>query len=423
MSENLAYPRFRWLMLCALCTVTAASTAIMISPAPLMGVIAEHFRLSLGTSTGYYMGVFNLFVAISCVCGGIACDRVGLVPVFLFCSVLLIVPTLAIPYAGDSVEGLLVLRSLQALGAGPILSAVSPLAALWFPAQERGIVTGFQGMSVSLGIAVGFVAAPALLAATGDWQVAMAWLSLFAFAGLLVTLVPAFVRKPQVPLSPGDVYEQAHAPAEEVRLAFRQSATWIGVVVVFCYMWILNAFNDLTPAYLAVPRPLGLGFGPMKAGQYMMGLEIAYMAGAVAAGFIMERIFRGRAKPVIALGFLVFAVFAVSILAPAVTSSGAVLLACLMAAGFFQAWIVPNAMAFVALHYPPHVTGKVVGTWVGVGIFGGTAGVLVGAAALRHTGSYVASVWIVGAVALAGLLGTLLLRAPAVFGLTAEVKA
>jgi MFS family permease len=152
----------------------------------------------------------------------------------------------------------------------------------------------------------------------------------------------------------------------------------------------------------------------------MMSLEIASMIGAIATGFVMERVFKGNVRPVIAIGYLMFALFTASIMFPLIQTNTQFLTFSLIIAGFFRAWVVPNAMAFVAMHYPPHITGKIVGMWMGLGIFGSSAGVICGSYALRATGNYHLSIVIVSVMALVGLVGTLFLKPPEVFGLYAE---
>lgn len=416
----LKYPNFRWLVLLALFLVTVAADIIMIFPAPLMGVIAKSHGMSLGDTTAYLMGFYNLVVAIACIIGGIMCDRAGLMPVLVFSSLSLALPTIALPFFGQTFAGVLIIRLLQAAGTGAILATVSPVAALWFPLHDRGIVTGLQGTAVSVGIATGFIAAPALHESLGNWQSAMAWIGVGCLIPVAVSLYVAFTPKPAVPKSSGDEYELSHTGANDLKLAFKDKSTWIGVLVVFCLMWVLNAFNDLTPAYLAIEPPLGLGFGPMVSGKLMMALELASMVGAVTTCFVMEKLFKGRVRPVIAIGYLMFSIFTVSIMFPALHSSVSVITSVLMVAGFFRAWVVPNAMAFVSMHYPPHITGKIVGIWLGLGIFGSSAGVICGAYALRVTGNYHLSIVIVSVMALVGLAGSLFLKPPRIFGLNGE---
>ncbi|MBI5445156.1 MAG: MFS transporter, partial [Deltaproteobacteria bacterium] len=415
MTEATVYPRFRWFMLLALVVITTAHSVIMIGPAPLMGVIAKEFGMSLGRATGAFMGLFNLFAALSCVAGGVVCDRFGITKSFFWGLVLLAVPSLALPFLGHTFEAVLVIRILQACGVGPILAAVSPVAALWFPPLERGIVTGLQGSSVALGIAIGFVAGPAAFASTGSWQSAMAWLTVICFVGLAFAIV--LFLGPKAP----DVSAAARAGAAvpegngDFKLACRQPVTWVGVFVVFSLCWVLSAFNDLTPAYLAVEPPVGVGHGPMTAGKLMMLFQVAFIVGSAVTGFVMERVFGGRARPPIGIGFCLFGLFALWSMSRGVSSNLPALAPMLAAAGFFQGWVVPNAFAFIALSYPAHITGKLVGMWMGIGLFGGTAGVVAGSVALHHTGRYDVSILIVGVAAAVGLVLSLFLKPPAVF--------
>lgn len=411
MTESVGYPRFRWFVLLTLVVVTVAQAVIMIGPAPLMGIIAKDLEIGLGKATGMFMGGFNVFLAVSCVAGGVICDRFGFERTFLGSLLLMIVPSLALPSLGHSPQAVLAIRAVQACGAGPVMAVVSQVAATWFPRQERGIVTGLQGSGVALGIAIGFVAGPAGLAA-GSWQSAMAWLTVVCFVGLALTIV-LFLG----PKAPGALEEAVDgAPASagngDFKRACRQPVTWVGVGVVFCLCWVLSAFNDLTPAYLAIAPPVGVGYGPMTAGKLMMMFQIAFIVGSAVTGFVMEKVFGGRARPVIMIGFCLFGTLAIAVSSPAITSSLSVLAPWLAVAGFFQAWVVPNAFAFVSLHYPAHITGKLVGMWMGIGLFGGSAGVIAGSVALHHTGNYLVSILLVGAVAFAGLLVSIFLRPP-----------
>ena len=416
------YPRFRWFILLNLFLVTAASSAIMISPAPLMGIIAKNLNIPLSDASAYLMGLYNLVVAFSCIGGGIMCDRAGLMPVFIFSSFAMTFPTLALPFLGHSFAGVLAIRLLQACGYGATLASVSAVATVWFPPKERGLVTGIQGMGLSAGIATGFVAAPALYQAAGNWQTGLAWFGVACLVPLAVTILIALAPKPPLPASLGGAYETSHAGANDLKIAFRQPATWIGVFVVFCLMWVLSAFNDLAPVYLAIERPLGLELGPMVAGKMMMSLELASMIGSVVTGFVMGKIFKGKVSPVMAIGFLMFALFSASIMFPAIHSSTRVISLCLVIVGFFRSWVVPNALAFATTHYPPHITGKIVGMWMGIGIFGTSAGVICGSFALRATGRYHLSIVIVAVMALIGLVASLFLKPPAVFGLDREIE-
>jgi len=417
MSESAQYPQFRWYVLFTLCVLTIATSVIMIFPAPLIGIIKKNLGTDLGVTTGALMGGFNLALGVACIIGGFLCDRFGLVKVAIFGSMLMIVPTLLMPYYGNNLTAIVMLRLIQACGAGPILAMVSCVAAIWFPPLQRCIVTGIQGMSVTLGIAVGFVATPALNQAIGNWQVATAWLSVICFVGLAFTLVIPFGPKPPA-MAPAEHNGTGDSENGDFKLAMRQPVSWIGVLIVFSLCWVLSAFNDLTPAYFAIDPPVGVGYGPMTAGKLMTVVQVAFMFGAVATGFVMEKLFKGATRPVILIGFALFAMFAVSIMLPVVYGNMPILVACLFIAGFFEAWVVPNVFAFIALHYPAHIAGKLSGMWFGIGLFGGTVGVILGATALHHTGNYHVSILIVGTVAIIGFILSTFLKPPKVFSMT-----
>lgn len=412
MSITVEYTRFRWFVLLTMCIATMATAVALISPAPLMGPIAQSMGVTLGEATGATMGAFTFCVALSCIVGGALVDRFGIPRVFI-CSLLLVIAgQIAVPAVGTSLGILALLRAVEGAGTGPIMAAVTAIAAQWFPVHERPIVTGVQGMSMGLGIAAGFVVAPAVFQLTGNWAAAMAWLSGFCFIGLILTLLMAWGPRVPVVNDTLGVCNPAIAAGSDFKVALRQRATWIGILCVFLLSWASQAFNDLTPAFIAVEPPVGIGLGPMEAGKMMMIYQIAFMAGAVASGIITEKIFAGRTKPVVLLGFLVSAVFCLAIKYTAVTANSMLLQLCLVGAGFFMSFVNPQVMAFIAKNYPEHITGKIGGMTMGIGIFGGTAGVIAGSVALHTTGLYQVSINIVGLVAAGGFIAAMWLNPP-----------
>jgi MFS family permease len=151
-------------------------------------------------------------------------------------------------------------------------------------------------------------------------------------------------------------------------------------------------------------------------------VQIAFMAGAVSSGIIAEKIFGGRARPVVMLGFLVTAVTSVMLQFSGITSNTPILVIDLILLGFFMALVNPQIYAFIAKNYPEHLTGKLGGLVTGIGIFGGTAGVAAGATALHVTGMYMLSINIVMLVAMVGILSALALNQLKVFNAAAELS-
>ncbi|MDD2735433.1 MAG: MFS transporter [Desulfuromonadaceae bacterium] len=408
MSEVVAYSRFRWFVLLVQCMATSSSVVVMIAPASLIGVLARDLGVSVGVATGSLMGSFNLVMALSSLVGGAVCDRYGVIKAYAGSLLLLGTPFLALPWVGHSFACVVALRLIQGLGVGCILSSVVVIATSWFPPEQRGIVTGFQGMSSTLGLAVGFMAAPAALASTGTWQGALALLSVGCLVALVLVLAMLAGPGPAVAPCTAEEFEDG-----AFSRACRQPVTWLVVAIMFSFAWVYAAFNDLTPGYLAIAPPVGIGLGPQLGGKLMMMVQFAAMTGSVTSGYVIEKVFRGSTRPVIMIGYLLFGAATLSLVFPIVHTRMPGLAGCLVAAGFFEAWVIPGALAFYSVHYPAHIAGRLAGLSFGIGGFGGTLGVIVGAFALHHTGNYHVSIFIVGAAALTGLVLAAGLRAPA----------
>ncbi|MBP2653508.1 MAG: transporter transrane protein [Firmicutes bacterium] len=405
---------FRWFVLATLCIVTATTAVVLISPAPLIGAIAKSFVINVGEATGASMATFNLAVAISCLVGGPLLDRFGFVRVWSVCLAMIALGEIATPTFGDTVAKFHILRLIQGFGTGPIMASTARVAAQWFPPSERGIVAGVQGTAMGLGTAVGLVISPMLFAAKGDWAVTIAWLGAMPLIALIMTLVIAFGPEP-----PNEHVEQTGRETQASRSDFAQAirlpATWGAILCVVLLSWVMQGFNDLVPGFIAVDPPVGLGRNPVVAGQFMMVLQIAFMVGAILSGFIVDGLFGGRSRPVVFLGFLGTAIFCYAIRFNFVHSSNFAMLINLAMAGLFQSVCIPATIAFIARNYPEHITGKLGGLAQGIGIFGGTAGVTVGAFALDFSGFYNYSIVAVSLAALVGCACALLQKPPDVF--------
>jgi len=414
MDQSNVYPRFRWFIMMAAIVATAAQTAMMIAPAPLMGPIAKDLGMSVGQATGIIMGLWQIAAPISVIASGFYVDRYGITKTMALGCALLILPSLAFPFVDNNLGAIVALRVLQAFGVGPISAAVAPLAAIWFPPQQRSFVAGLQGMANSLGVAISFMLSPVIFAVSGNWLTVMPWMTIVAVVALVLTLAIPFGSKPPslaVQITGCD----SVAGKDDFKLALKQPVTYVGIAALFIGCWTFVAFNDLTPGYFAIESPVGLGFGPEEAGKLMTIYQLAFMAGAVAVAVIFEKVFKENARLTISIGFGLFAVFATSIMLPAVYANKSVLMICLPLAGFFGAWCIPVCITFISLHYPAHITGKMIGLWFGVGIFAGLPAIIAGSAALHTTGNYHMSIIIVAAVALLGIIVAMFMKPPTVF--------
>ena len=393
----------RWWVLAVMTMVNIVNTVVLLGPAPLIGDMAATFGLSLGQTTALAMGVINFFIAVSALLGGWLLDRVGAAVIWVAGMLAAGISLCLVGPFGADPHVFALLRFAQGCAAGPIMAAPMVIVAQWFAPHQRSTIVGTQAATVPVGAALAFLVVPWLNQHTGSWQQALTVVGMAPIAvGLLATSVLARVKSRQREAI-GERPVSAHEPAD-FRAVLRMPATWVAAVCVFCLSWLLQAFNDLTPAYLSLAEPVGAGLGQARAGAMMALTQISFLVGSLSAGVLAQRLFRGRARPTVLLGFAVAMLMAVSLRSPSITHDALLLPACLLLMGFAMSLVNPQVFGFLANHYPPHVAGKVSGLVMGFGIFGGTSGVLVGSWVLHSAGAYEGCLLVIAAAAALGCL-------------------
>ncbi|WP_005031875.1 MFS transporter [Holophaga foetida] len=399
---SIHYPAFRWYMMLVMLVATASQTVVMIAPASMVEFIAHSLGIGVGPTTAIMMGIWNLIGPAGTIVAGFYVHRVGITKMLILGSLLLIIPSLLYPVVGNNLPAIVVLRVLQPLGVGPIYAIAVTMAATWFPPKERSMVAGLQGFATSLGVAVGFALAPAAFAATHqNWLAMMACMAVVPAIGFVMSLVIPF--GPKAPQAK-ETHLDAAAMQKDWKMATSEPVFYVGIATMFLLCWCFVSLNDLTPGYFAVSQPMGVGYGPVVAGKLMATVQVAFMIGAAALGPIFEKVFKENARSTMTVGFLFFAIFVVSINFPMVYGNMRVLYPVLALAGFFLAWVIPTGIAFVTLHYPAHLAGKINGLWFGIGLFAGVPAIGLGSTLLAKTGNYHASIYVVTAVAVVGAI-------------------
>ena len=218
---------------------------------------------------------------------------------------------------------------------------------------------------------------------------------------------------PQPPASADERSEEARGEVQGAfSRALRSATTWILIASVFISCWFFTGVNDLTPGYIAIAPPTGLGYGPVMAGRLMGLYQMFFMLGGLLVGFIFEKLFRESARATLGLGFLVSGALACSLLSPSVCAKVSTLSLVLPATAFFAAWVVPTIVAFISINYHHSVVGRITGMAFGIGFYAGIPGILVGSAILSRTGSYHGSIALVALVAILGALLVQFLPSP-----------
>jgi MFS family permease len=406
--EDAGYPKYRWFILVSLCIVQATAVMALVSPVTIIGEISRTIGVDMGMTTQIIMVAVNIFVGISAFFGGGIIDRLGAYKVWAGCSVLFIAGTLFIPVIGHTVPGILAVRLIQGFGAGPIMATAPLVAAQWFPPKERGIVIGFQGALVSIGAITSMTFVPFVFQKTGNWQTALAWLNIFFVITLILSIIVAVGPEPPVK----EVMRHPELSEFDIKKAYKLPATWAALSASLWFNWVVGIFRDVLTNYLSVDPPVGVGLGPLKAGSAMSGVNLAFFIAAVSSGVILEKVFRGKARFPVMLGFIIPAFLWFSIRFSFIYSNTITLIVCMVVGAFGVALTSPLILTFFAKNYPEGIMGKLGGQITTINIAGTLIGEGVGSYALSVTGCYDIAINLVGAGAFMGFLSAFFLKEP-----------
>ena len=393
------YSPFRWFVLATMVVSVAISSLSLISPAPLLEMMEKSGSFP-GLNTGKIflltMATFNFFVALSCIIGGFFLDRFGFYRVYIFGIIVICLGEYLVPIIGETFWGMFLVRTLEGIGTGPIMSAGAQIAAIYFPYKERQLVNGFTGFSVMTGISIGVILVPTIAVSTGSWVAGMHNIWWYGILGIIMNIIVAFGPKPP------EVAE-TKLPIEaksDYRAAFKLPVTYFLIAFVFLMSWIFQTYNDVIPNYLTYSPPKGLG---VSAG-LMAPSTYAFMAAALLTGLVNKKLFKHNIKPHEALSFLFGGLLTLTMLVNAITSSSMMIMIMLALTTFCYGFVNPLAMGYISEHYPQHVTGRLGGTAQGAGIVGGFGGPMVTGWVLAITDSYTEPLLILAGVCFIGFI-------------------
>jgi MFS family permease len=410
-NDEAGYPTFRWFVLAAGILMMFMSMMTGLAVAPLMGVIAQDLGIDIGTASFGIMGL-NLFsTAVGVLIVGILVDKIGILKVMTGSLTLLLAVHIAYPLIGHTYNAVVVLRILTALGGAVGLIAIEPIASRWFPVKEKGLALGLNCLCMAGGMA-GFTFGPMFAERAGSWQSGLSWISYFLVVAIAFLLYVTINEKNHQPPSFASVSGKVAAEAEEnfIKVLLHSPAFWLGLAVMALSNWANNAFNDLSPGFLAVSPPIGAGYGPEVAGRLSSGAFFGTMLGIFCSGIVIDKIFKGRSGLLVMLGFACNLVFYNGILFEQIHGNMAVLSTWLLIAGITNPFTAVGNQYFAIRSFSPHIIGKVAASWTCICNFIGSFGVMAGSYALHNTGNYHMSFSIVAGVCVLGFIAAFLSR-------------
>ncbi|MFH0729661.1 MAG: MFS transporter [Pseudomonadota bacterium] len=409
MEKNPVYSTYRWAMLLSVCFAIMSVYIDMIAIAPILGDVAKGLQVDMGAATNLMMG-FVLATACVLIWGGVVVDKFGMTAATVLGLLCATLPATLMPMTGQNYGLVMIARLIQGASVGFIFAIIGPTVVLWFPPREHGLAGGIIIAFISVGSALGGLFSPMILAAGVSWQVAVCVLSVPGWGAVLLALI-VMRRSP----SPDVLAALAHAmqpSAEQITFgkAFRLPMTWIGGFVVFFNTWNLYCFLNLIPPYLAAPAPMGVGLGPVTAGQLALAGTIVGILSTIAGGSFFDKIAKGNQKPAVIGGFVLTALFAFPMTQPLVNGNMLLLIACLMLVGWGINFMGASINGFIAMNYPPGIVGRMVGWWFGFGTFGGALGLYLGGKTIDATGSFKTAIMLLSISASVGLVLDLFLK-------------
>lgn len=408
--ESIKFPKYRWLMLASAVLAMFVAQMATMSFAPIMGIIAKDINISLGTASFGFLGM-NLFsTAIGVIIAGMLVDRMGAGRVMSGGIILIFLANSAIPLFGHSYIALVIIRMIEALGLAPALIAIQPVVSYWFPENERGLAFGLNAFCV-LGPVLSLMFGPGIILSASTWQNGMLYYSIvFAIAAIFIAVVSADAKNHLPPTITNDSSEEKdqNIAKTNFRVVLHHPAFWLGLIVMCLANWSTQAFNDMSPAYLAVDPPVGVGYGAQTAGSFSALTWIGMICGMFLSGIIVDKLFKGKPVPVLLIGFIANLVFMNGILFQPIYSSGSALTAWLMIAGFFNPFVSVGNQIYSVRVFEPNVIGKVSAIWTCVANFAGSIGVMAGSFALHLTGNYKMSFTLVAIVSVIGIVTAIL---------------
>ncbi len=409
MNEADRYPRNRWFVLLAACLGTAAFQISMIAYAPLLSEIAKSLGVDMGAATNL-MTAFVLSASVMLILGGGLCDRYGVKAVIVLGLLCVSVPAAAMPWIGVKYPVVFCARLVQGASVGLVLATWAPLIAVWFPPEKKGLVAGLIMGAISLGSAIGVLVSPVVFLAVGSWQKTAALLSIPGWLTLVFTL---FLKgRPQDSQVPSLADGASITDGALFRKALFAPITWVGILIAFFTQWCLQSVYNLVPAYLAADVPMGVGFGPMLSGQLSLAIMISGMFAPVLGGLLQDKVVRGDSRLLVIFGFLLTGAFTYLILFSFVHTKMLLLSVCLILAGGGVVLMNPAMAAFVTVAYPIQIVGRMNGLWLGVGAFGGVAGLYAGGRAVAKSGNFTMVFIMVALAAVAGFVCALFMTRP-----------
>ena len=260
-----------------------------------VGPLAPFFKEDLGitsTQVGLVMSAAGFGYMLSILPIGWVVDRIGARWPIVTGELIAGTCMIALFFA-PSYMWLLILMFVTGLGCGFLLPSTTQGVVAWFPLRERATVMGLKQTAVNIGGIISASTLPAVALALG-------WRFCFLFLGLIAIAIGgaaySFYREPP-PGSSTSMDTETPDGAVPLLEILKNRDIWLIALCGFCFGWVEMAMI----AHLVLYLTEVLLFSVVAAGGMLAMTEAAGAIARPGSGFLSDRIFAGKRKPVFML--------------------------------------------------------------------------------------------------------------------------
>ena len=284
---------YRWVVLAVFMLITIAIEVMWICFAPVTGLAASFYGIS-DLQVGFFaMSFMIVYIPLSIPIAWMI-DTMGYRKAVSIGAVLMAVAGVLRGIYGASYLG--VLLTTLALGAAQpfMLNAISPIAAKWFPINERATASGLAIVANFIGIAVGQVLSPSLVLTYGIPSMLMIY-GIFGVVTAVLFLIFTREAPPTPPCPPG--LEGRALMLDGLKSMLKMRDIWILLAV---FLLCMGIFNGISTWIESIVRPRGMDV--TQAGDLGAALLVGGVLGAIIIPALSDR-YRKR-RPFLLAGMI-----------------------------------------------------------------------------------------------------------------------
>lgn len=269
------------------------------------------------------------------------------------------------------------------VGEGHHFAPANKTIANWFPVQEKGRATGFFSTTWAVAPAIIPIVVTTLAAALGGWRPVFFLLAIPGVIGIII--LQYFVEDtPEKSLAKGKLtreeYDEIKRGLIEVNssgetkkiplkttlsILLTDSSFWIYSIALFCILGIYWGSTSWLSSFLYEQYNFSIKSMGILASLPYVAAFFAMMTG----GWAMDKIFKGKVKPVLAISFLL-SIPVLLMIAKVPKGENGLLVLMLVLVGFFVNLSFGVIYGYPQIRYPKEIVGSAVGFSNGFGQFG-----------------------------------------------------